>query len=87
VRRRAAFSVADETNRCHLQVLLSYFNLICHFAREKGKSVAAKIGGQSEFVQVDTGDAGMPEEAAGSVSVGMFKCCLAPLPFRWFRHC
>ncbi|KAG0528651.1 hypothetical protein BDA96_05G029900 [Sorghum bicolor] len=37
--------------------------------REKGESVAAKLGSQSEFVQVDTRDAGMLEEALQGVDL------------------
>ncbi|CAD6343749.1 unnamed protein product [Miscanthus lutarioriparius] len=37
--------------------------------REKGESVAAKLGGQSEFVHVDTRDAGMLEQALQGVDL------------------
>lgn len=37
--------------------------------REKGESIAAKLGGQSEFVQVDTRNAGMLEEALQGVDL------------------
>jgi hypothetical protein len=46
-------------NRCYL---LTGAGRFC-FDREKGESIAAKLGGQPEFVQVDTRNAGMLEEA------------------------